>query len=191
MAFWVVIVMAGVCLLLTIWVLYRGLPFFRVAVTMSGDNDDDLAATHFIELLNEAKKSMDVYDDGNDMDGSIYKNSNVIRAAMSKMEQHPDFKLTCYFHFDGNLPFTQKLVEYPNVKIVTGGARTRSDSDVHYKIIDGGRKAHVSQHQVGAKERSYKVFDCTYVPDRALANVTDVLFGVHKKRVEKLMAEAP
>ena len=190
MAFWAIIIMAGVCLILTIWVLYRGLPFFRVAVTMSGNNDDDLASTHFIELLNEAKKSMDVYDDGNDMDGSIYKNSEVIDAAVSKMKHYPDFKLTCYFHFDDDLPFTQALAEYPNAKIVTGGTRTRSESDVHYKIIDGGRKAHVSQHQVGAKERGYKVLDCTHVPDRALANVTDVLLGVYKKRVESLMADA-
>ena len=175
---WLVTAFVGACAIASIAILYRGLGFLLVT-TMTGRNSDKAAVENFLALLEDAKESMVVYDDGNRMEGSIYQNDRVIEAVHRKLSENPKFRLSCYFNVDDDVPFTRKLKHHERVRIVMGGG-DRPDDDVHYKIIDGGVKAHISRHRFASKERRYKVIDCTRVPKRQRARVADVLLEPYK-----------
>ena len=174
---WVTIVVVGAgviaCVVVAAIVVYRGWAFLQVS-TESDLNTDNTAVEHLVALLDEAKKSMVVYDDGNKMDGSIYENQEVINAVRQKLSNNPGFKLSCYFNFNDAILFTEELRECCGVQIKVGQG-DRPDDDVHYKIIDGGLKAHLSRHELDSKVRRYRVIDCNSVPDRMKAHVSDVL----------------
>ena len=176
-AWWVTIIVVGtgviLCVAVAVIVVYRGWAFLQVSTTPDW-NSDKTEVEHFIALLNEAKKSMVVYDDGKKMKGSIYENQEVIRAVRQKLSNNPGFRLSCYFNFDADMPFTKELGKCHGVRIEVGQGG-QPNNDVHYKIIDGGLKAYLSRHEFASKERQYRVIDCSGVPDRLKAPVTDVL----------------
>ena len=142
-------------------------------------NSDKTAERNFLALLQEATESMVVYDDGNEMEGSIYQNRQVVDAVREKLSKNPGFRLSCYFNFDDAVLFTKELEQHPRVRIVTGHG-DRPDDDVHYKIIDGGLKAHISRHEVASQERRYRMIDCTRVPKGRRTHVVDVLLEPYK-----------
>lgn len=150
------------CFLLSVRIVYRGLAFLQVS-TASGWNSDETAVEQFIALLDEAKQSMVVHDDGNNMDGSIYHNKKIIDAVRRKLSENERFRLSCHFNFNDAVQFTTELGGCSRVQIEVGDG-ARPDDDVHYKIIDGGIKAHVSRHKVASRERRYKMIDCSGVP---------------------------
>lgn len=171
------------CLVLAIRTIYRGWAFLQVTTT-SDSNSDEAAVEQFVALLDEAETSMVVHDDGNKMDGSIYESETVIDAVRKKIAKHRDFRLACHFNFGGTR-FTEELARCPAVRIRTGQGDRPAD-DVHYKIIDCGRKAHLSSHRFNSKERRYKVIDCGNVPRRLMTHVTDVLLGRYKDHARNL-----
>ena len=184
---WSVSVVVGatviLCLVSAIRTIYRGWAFLQVSTT-SDSNSDEAAVEQFITLLGEAERSMVVHDDGNKMDGSIYESEAVIDAVRQKLEKDQGFRLSCHFNFGGTR-FTKELGQCPAVRIKTGQGDRPAD-DVHYKIIDCGRKAHLSSHRFNSKERRYKVIDCGNVPRRLMAHVTDVLLGRYKDHARNL-----
>lgn len=171
---------AGVvlCLIVAVAILYRGWAFLQVSTVVDW-NSDKTAEENFLALLEDAKESMVVYDDGNKMEGSIYQDKAIIDAVHLKLSENPNFRLSCYFNFDDNMPFTEAFEEHPCVRVVAGRG-DRPDGDIHYKIIDGGLKAHISRHEFASKERRYRVIDCTRVPRRWRAHVANVLLESHK-----------
>ena len=179
--FWAVNAVVGtgaiLCLVVAVMVLYRAWAFLQVS-TEDGWNSDETAVAQFLALLQDAKESMVVYDDGNEMEGSIYQDERVIDAVRKKSSENPEFRLSCYFNFDAAMPFTKALEGQHGVRIVTGRG-DRPDDD-HYKIIDGGLKAHISRHKVASRERRYRVIDCTRVPRRRRAHVADALLQPYK-----------
>ncbi len=174
---WVIIFFVGtgviLCAAVAAIVVYRGWAFLQVSVT-SDRNSNETAAKHFVALLDEAKENMVVYDDGNEMEGSIYWNRDVVNAARQKLSNNPGFRLSCYFNFNAAMPFTRELQECRGFRVEFGQG-DRPDDDVHYKIIDGGLKAHLSRHELASEDRRYRVIDCNSVPDRLKAHVTGIL----------------
>ena len=179
---WAVILFVAVsvilCMIASVVVLYRGWAYLRVT-TVTGQNSDKTAAQNFLALLQDAKESMVVYDDGNKMDGSVYQDDKVIEAVHRKLSENPKFRLSCYFNVDDDMPFTRALEKHERVRIVTGSGE-RPEDDVHYKIIDRGIKAQISRHELASKERRYRVIDCTKVPRGRLAHVVDEVLGPYK-----------
>ena len=173
----VVLFLVG-CLIVAVGILYRGWAFLRVSTVVDW-NSDKTAERNFLALLQEATESMVVYDDGNEMEGSIYQNQQVVDAVREKLSKNPGFRLSCYFNFDHAMLFTKELAQHPRVRIVTGHG-DRPDDDVHYKIIDGGLKAHISRHEVASQERRYRTIDCTRVPKGRRTHVADVLLEPYK-----------
>ncbi len=169
------------CVFAAIRVIYKAWPILDVTAT-NAINDDPAATEYFIDLLDEAQKKMTIYDDGNDMEESIYNNPKVIAAVQRKLGQNADFKIQCFFNFDHDLLFKQTFGNHPQVDIRTGD--NVAPKDVHYKIIDDGRKAYLSRHKLGANERSIRWIDCTRV-QRDLEHVTDEVLGEYKKDIER------
>ena len=160
------------CAIAAVWTVYRAWPFLRVGVTTN--TNDDTAILYFLNLLDAAEKTMVVYDDGNKMEGSPYDDERVIEALRAKLEQNPGFRLRCFFNEDAELLLTEEFRDHERVEI-----RTRSDGphpdDIHYKVIDDGRKAYLSRHALGAAERGFKLVDCMDIKEQVLDRVTDVV----------------
>lgn len=161
-----------------VWYLLRSFHFQYVEVTHVKVNDDASVARNFIQLLDEAKALMIVYDDGDNTSGSLYNDQSVIDAVRSKLRSAPDFKLQCLFNCDDQVEFRTELADEPQVEI-----RTRRDSrrgsKIHYKIIDGGEKAYLSRHERGASKRRIRVVDCTAVPEGHRRRVAKSMLGRH------------
>ena len=162
-----------------IWILLRAFQFVYVSVSPVQVLDDDSVVTNFIELLSEARTSMVVYDDGNDMEGSLYNDRRVIEVVRCKLRANPDFQLQCLFNCDDDVKFRKELAHEQRVDI-----RTRIDAGdlgkIHYKIIDGGVKAYLSLHALGSRKRKVKIVDCTTVSKRHRARVAEGVLGKHK-----------
>ena len=56
----------------------------------------------------------------------------------------------------------------------------QSRRDIHFKIIDDGRKGYVSSHPIGAAERRYRLYDCSRVP----AAIRDAALGHHVRAMK-------
>ena len=166
--------------ILGVWILLRAFQFVYVRVTPVQVNDDDSVVRNFIDLLSEARTSMVVYDDGNDMVGSLYNDRRVIDAVRRKLRASPDFQLQCLFNCDHDVMFRKELANEERVDI-----RTRSNSgnlgEIHYKMIDGGVKAYLSRHALGSRDRIYKIVDCTSVSKRHRSRVVEGVLGKYKE----------
>ena len=130
----------------------------------TGTNDDDQAVGTFIEVLNHATRSLIVHDDGNCMDGTVYNDPKVIQAVESRLETCPDLVVKCLFNVEEELAMVHllrdKYADRFQVRYRTG---PRPGFNVHYKIADAGCIGHFSDHDFGAAERDYELYDCTTV----------------------------
>ena len=167
---WVAVVILAASTVVIVLLLHRTFQYVYVQVSPVQINDDDSVVCNFIELLDEASTSMILYDDGNDMDGSVYNDGRVIDAVRSKLRTNPDFELRCLFNCNDDVKFRKEFANEPQVDI-----RTRRDMGrerkVHYKIIDGGTKAYLSRHELGSNQRRFKIVDCSNVSKRLRSRV--------------------
>lgn len=161
-----------------VWYLLWSFHFLYAEVTPVKVHDDASVARNFIRLLDEARASMIVYDDGNKMQGSLYNDQSVIDAVRSKLRADPAFELRCLFNSNEPMEFRTELAHERQVDI-----RTRRDpgrgSKIHYKIIDGGAKAYLSRHAREPSKRRFRIVDCTGVPKRHRRRVAKSLLGRH------------
>ena len=127
----------------------------EVQVSDHEKNDDRIAKTTFLDLLNEGKEEMLLHDDGGPgTPASIYESEEVVDAIDTKLNATPAFEIKCLFSDRATTLFKQRLEEHPRVQI-----SYRPRSAVHYKIIDR-RKAYVSCHRVNSPARNYKRIEC-------------------------------
>ena len=171
---WMAVASFAACTVVIVWVLHRTFQYLYVNVSPERINDDNSVVSNFIELLDEARTSMILYDDGNDTDGAVYNDSRVIDAVRRKLRSNPDFELRCLFNCDEHVKLREEFTNEPQVDI-----RTRSDGGrerkVHYKIIDGGIKAYLSRHELGSSRRRCKIVDCTNVSKRHRSRVAGIV----------------
>lgn len=142
---------------------YRAVELMKIR-TAEGVNDHEKAQVAFRDLLAEADSDMILYDDGNSMEGSIYEDQAVVDAVRRKLAENPRFTMECMFSSPDETLFRKALGNEPRVTITR---RKGGRSSVHYKIIDGGRKAHVSRHALGQERRRFKIVDATEANQRA------------------------
>lgn len=127
-----------------------------------GTNNSEFARRAFIDLLRDAENTMLICDDGNDMPESIYNSEEVIRAIQDRLAEAPDLRLLCLFSSKDDTLFTQAFADNQKQVHMIRGAHPRRD--IHFKIIDAGRRGYVSAHPYGAEERQYRLYDCSRVP---------------------------
>ena len=175
---WIAVVSFAVSTVFIIWMLHRAFQYVYVQVSPERIHGDNSVVTNFIELLDQARTSMIVYDDGNDMDRAVYNDSRIIDAVRSKLQSNPDFELKCLFNCNDDVKFRKAFRGEPRVDI-----RTRSDvrpeRKTHYKIIDGGLKAYLSRHELGSSQRRFKTVDCTNVSKRHRSRVAGFVLSKH------------
>ena len=177
---WAVMAFAVVATCFMVWLLNRGFQFLYIDAPPPGIYDDELAVRSFVAMLGEARESMIVYDDGEDIEGSLYNDRRSIDAVRDKLQVNPEFRLQCLFNCDDHLVFRQELASEPRVDIRIRSKRAPA-SAVLYKIIDGGAKAYLSRYDLGSKERRFRLVDCTGVSRRHRGRVADAVFGTYKE----------
>ena len=108
-----------------------------------GRNDDHFARRAFVALLNEAERTMWICDDGNDFPESIYNTAAVIEAIGQRLTRNEALHVYCLFSSNDETSFTRAFAGHQRVHLKRGVQPRR---DVHFKIIDDGRKGYVSGH---------------------------------------------
>ena len=123
--------------------------------TTRGVNDDEDAVSMFISLVKEAHESIIIHDDGNNSQSSVYNNLKVLNALRERIESK-GIEVKCLFNDDDQqLELLSLTREFPdNVKIWHSGG-DKASRDIHYKIVDGGKLVHLSEHEHGSSEREY------------------------------------
>ncbi len=161
-----------------------------VTSTSTRVNEDSMTEEKFLKLLGEAKKSMIIYDDANDMEHSIYKSPAIVEAVKRKVDDNSDFRMRCLLNCDQpSLLFRTELAGLAGVEIRTRGQNTPA-MKTHYKIIDHGLKAYLSQHDVGERARLFKLVDCSKVPPAHFDYATNVILGRYKNHFEQSFGSA-
>ena len=159
---------------------WRFLDSLRVIV-QDGTNDDDTAASMFIDIFKRAQSTLVIYDDGNKMDGTIYEDPRVIAAVQEHLANNKELSVRCLFNDEDDLALVRTMrAEYPDRFEVWYRRSNRPLADVHYKIADEGAVGHISQHQHGQPERRFKLLDCT----KAKPKTRRVALGEYLARFE-------
>ena len=154
-----------------------------VKITEVDENDPEVPVQHAIKLIGEAHHGMEMYDDGDEVPGSLYDSDEVITALSNKLsdpelefkldiitalsnklsDPELEFKLDIILHKGkgfigaiGGLPNASIYIDRPD-------SPERPMNEVHYRIIDGGKKAYLSTHEPGSSDRKFQVVDCTAI----------------------------
>ena len=143
-------------------------------------NDDEIAIGSVLILLSRAKEQIELYDDGNKIDSSLYDDDDFIKKIKSKLEENKNFSVQCMFNYDEDLRFKEAFKNDPRVSIFVRRSQERPQ-DTHYKIIDGGRMAYLSEHVAGSDKRAYRVVDCSKVGKARLEKIDRLLFHDYRQ----------
>ncbi len=139
---------------------------YLLVLVTRGTNDDDTATSAFICLVNEAKQEMIIHDDGDSTDASIYNNEQAVKAVRTRLQEHRDLSIRCFFNKEEETRMGSLGKQFPDRFQVRYLQGERPVHDIHYKIIDGGCKAYLSVHDMGGCDREYEMIDCTDSPPR-------------------------
>ena len=154
-------------------------------VAKAGKNDDTGALNSVLWLIEEARDSLEIFDDGNRMTESIYEQQRLIDALREKLDTHPDFRVTCFFNDSArDLRFRRAFAGHPQVEVFAGldPERQSQKKEVHYKIVDGGRIGYVSQHGHSESERLYQQWDCRHLPEKQMKAKAAFLYTKMRER---------
>ena len=139
-----------------------------------GKNSTQLATRAFLDLVEAAEREMMICDDGNNMAESLYNSEVVVKAVEDRLEGNPELRILCVFFSDDDTLFVKTFDGNERVKVRRGVKPRR---DIHFKIIDAGRKGYISAHPYGATERRYKWYDCSRVRERTRQEIFGSYLG--------------
>lgn len=162
-------------------IVWRAQGFLSVGVTR-GVNDNDAAISKFIGLVNEVENEMIIHDDGDNTKCSIYNNDKAIEAVRKRLQEHKDLTIKCFFNEREDIKMVFLGEQFPGRFVVRYREGERPDHDIHYKIIDDGRKGYLSVHDLGGCSRKYELIDCTDSPQR----IRHRMFGKFYDQVKKV-----
>lgn len=149
-------------------------------------SDDQVAVKKFLELLDEARESMIIYDHGDTRAGSIYSDQEVTEAVWRKLFSNPGFSIRCLFDFDEpGLPFRRALEHRSSRVQIRAPVPQRDKLAYHYKIIDNGSKGYLSRNRAGQTAKRIRVVDCTEIPIAHRCRVSDVALRRFKKHFRR------
>lgn len=162
----IILVILWIGALLGLWLFLReflwGQTLLSVEICPVKENDDGKAINYVLELLDEAEEKIELYDDGNCMETSLYNSEDFINAIKKKLADNPSFQVICLFNRDEPLAFKREFSAHEQVAIYVRTDSSRPD-DMHYKIIDG-KKAYLSSHKFNDLERDFRIVDGTRAP---------------------------
>ena len=122
-----------------------------------GINTGDVATAIFIDLLNEAKETINIHDDGNDFEESLYNDDEVIDATKDCLKRN--VRIRCLFNDDEPLQIKElaQSGDYGDLFQIWHMKDGRQVPDTHYKIVDKGRFVYLTRHKRGDIGRKYRL----------------------------------
>lgn len=127
-----------------------------------GVNTIEQETAMIIDLLKKTRRTIQIYDDGNDFESSAYNSANVIEAMRDCLDR--GVTIRCLFNGKSQSLKILELVElgiYDDRIKVNYLRGKRADPDTYYKIVDGGRFVHLSNHSLEYKEREFRLRDAS------------------------------
>lgn len=168
-----------VVVIVCVIIVWRTQGLLSVRVTR-GVNDDDTAAAMFICLVNEVENEMVIHDDGDNTDDSIYNNDKAIEAVRKRLQEQEDLTIKCFFNKKEEIKMASLREQFPGRFVVRHRQGERPDDDIHYKIIDDGRKGYLSVHDLGRCDRKYELVDCADSPKRVRRKMFGKFYDQHE-----------
>ena len=98
-----------------------------------------------------------IHDDGNSTDDTIYNNEEVVNSIRECVAR--GVIIQCLFNVNEDLTMVNELREHDKIEFHYLDSDP-PDCDIHYKIIDFGRKLYLSRHCEN-DEREYEMLDCS------------------------------
>jgi len=156
----------------------------RLMTVCEGKNDDEFAKKVFQEMLGIAEKRLDIFDDGNVTDDSIYMDKEILHSIEKKLASSPQFRITCLFNMENPITsFEEKFSSHDQVDIYyplrseeVEEKRKTGKTEKHYKIVDGGRFVYVSKHGLGEEARDYEFYNFKRVKEEFLNEFVNLRF---------------
>ena len=128
--------------------------FGRVAL-----NSNHETKKHSTRLVDQAKKKIEMFDDGDNHPESVYNDPKFVETIKKKLAAGIEVK--CFFNqYDiSNLLFVQELEGHQNVQIWRRPDGSERPKTPHYKIIDGGAMGRIAWHALGSQRRRFQPID--------------------------------
>ena len=121
-----------------------------------GINSDSDAARLFVDLVNYAKSSIVIREDGDSSDSSIYNDEEVLNAIRKRLVEFPELEFKCLFNEEANLQLLNLVdKEHPENFKIWYAKGYRPTLETHYKVIDDGYVVFLSRYKRGDKRRPY------------------------------------
>ena len=129
------------------------------------NNDDGVAKGAFLDVLDSAKKTLIVRDDG-DRSSGLYRDDDVVERVRDRLRSNPKLTIRVLFNYreEGNKLAALQAREFQGrerLDIRYLLPQQRPPKEVHGKIADMGRRGCLSVHEKGAQERNLETFDCS------------------------------
>ena len=156
----VLYVFGGLVFVTCVIIVWRAQGYLAVTVGR-GCNDDSSAREMFLDLVRDAEKRIVIHDDGDDTVTSLYNDDEVVEAVKRRLQSEHELEVKCLFSRKEDIKMSLLQGDFPRRFQVHYREGPRPDSDIHYKIIDEGKKGYLSVHRVGSTEREYEMIDCT------------------------------
>ncbi len=83
--------------ILMLWAMYWNYSIFRIRSRREAVNNDQMAIESALHLLEQSKEKIELYDDGNDVKGSLYNDSRFVRLIREKLYAYPEFEVRRFF----------------------------------------------------------------------------------------------
>jgi hypothetical protein len=119
-----------------------------------GRNTDAAATQLFLELVGEMQVDMVIHDNGTDTLATLYNDRQILDALQRRLDGGA--KVRCLFAEQADIG----IAGLDKIEVHYLPADADWHSDLHFKIIDSGRKAYLSRHREDG-EREYQIVDCS------------------------------
>ena len=156
-----------------------------------GMNSDERATECFKQLVDAASQELIVYDDGDQQD--FYNDEELIEVVLDRLNENENLRVKCCFNEKSDLKWHTKLAHHERVEIKIRSSKTSGPpKNRHMKIIDGGRAAYLSVHDVGEDMRKFKLMDLRFLllPSIFFKLIVNRKLGSYLRDFEILFEEA-
>ena len=177
-----------VCFIAGIVVLFLQTTAQDVPMGRIVNNTDREAIEHAISLIGLAERSMEIFDDGDGIEESVYDNEDFVDKVADKVEKG-QLRVLCFFNDRDEVKdrlFIKKMASLENKKYISVWTRKEGSkrASIHYKSVDGEKITHLSRHDKGSSDRDYQIVDLRNSLMRLRLSFR-AMFWVHYKQYKR------
>lgn len=151
----VILSVAGVVIIL----LMLKSSIYLYALREGGINNDDRATETFRDLVQSMREEILIHDDGEQ--GSFYDDPEIVGLIKSRLQE--GCRVRCLFNHNNPSLRLLEIQGQKNFEVQYTPKWFLDETNLHYKIVDGGRLVYLSRHRSDG-HREFELFDCSNSP---------------------------